>query len=117
MEKFPFDPKSDKIKFVGEVAEAKLEQLKAKHGRVHTMYVPANDENTEVGVGYFKPIDRELMGAALSVSDPVQAKGMVLEATFVEGDRRILSDDEMFFSACNKVDEMMSVRRAFLKKN
>lgn len=107
----------ENIKFVGELTPARLEKLKAEHGTIFTMFIPANDESTEMGVGYFKPVERTLMGAALSIADPIQSKQAVLEACFVDGDRRILTDDDMFFSACNKVDEMMSVRRGFLKKN
>ena len=111
------DSENKEVKFVGEISEDEMEKLKAKYGRVDIMYIPANDDGTEWGVGYFKKIDRDLMGAALSITDPIKSKQTILEATFIAGDKRILEDREMFFSACMEADKMMTFRKGYLKKN
>lgn len=103
-------------KYIGKVSDEELAGLKEKHGKVKVMEVPVNDAGTEVAVGYFKPIDRQTMGASLSISDPVASKELVLNTCFIGGDKRILEDDELFFSACLLVDQMMAFRRGELKK-
>ena len=115
-EKYPWATDKE-VNFVGQVSDEEFEKLQHKHGFVYTIYIPVNDEGTEVAVGYLKKIDRELMGAALSMKDPIRSKEMVLNSTFIEGDKRILDDDDVFFSACMEVDKMMTFRKGMLKKN
>ena len=106
-----------RAEYIGELSNEKLEILQKEHGKIDTIEVPMNDERTKFAVGYLKKIDRQLMGAALTVADPIAAKEMVLNSIFVGGEKSILTDDELFFSACTVVGELMSFRRAILKKN
>lgn len=109
--------KKKEIKYVGKLADAALEVLRLKHGEIYTMTIPVDDLGTEVAVGYFKKVDRQIMGASLSISDPIVSKQIILESTFIDGDRRILDEDDLFFSACMLVDEMLTFRKGELKKN
>lgn len=111
------DKKKKEIKYQGRIPDEMLKKLEEKHGKIYTVEVPMNDDGTEVAVGYFKYIDRQLMGAALSIKNPMESKEMVLNETFLDGHKEILTDDELFFSASMMVDQMMTFRRASLKKN
>lgn len=103
--------------YVGELSQAEYETLKAKNGRIDVLIVPVGDELKEFAVAYLKKIERSLMGAYLSSIDPIAKKEMLLNSIFVAGDRRIIDDDDIFYSACLKVDEMLAFPYGVFVKN
>jgi len=106
-----------KVKYTGKISDEELKKLKEQYKTVYVLEVPANDEGSEIGVAYLKPIDRPLMSAVLAVNDKVQRKEMILTACWISGDEKIKTDDEMFFSSMSVLDNMLFVRAAELKKN
>lgn len=104
-------------KYTGKISEAELKALKEKHRTIYILEVPANDEGTEIAMGYLKPIDRQLMGALLAQNDEIVQREMMLNNLWLTGDDRIKKDDEMFFAAARMLPKVMMVRKAQLKKN
>jgi 5-keto 4-deoxyuronate isomerase len=101
-------------------AELKLEldTIASQHGvkKVFKIIVPFEGDTISA---YFKKPDRIVIGATMAVEkrSPLKAKEMMLTACFLEGDRRILTDDDAFLSACTVIDEIVVIEQAELKKN
>ena len=70
-------------------------------------------------VSYHKKPSRTDYGQALAIQDrnPLTAKEIIIRTTFLEGDERVFTDDEFFYSACTVIDEILVHRLASLKKN
>lgn len=94
--------------YTGEMAPAEFATLRAKYGTIITMVIPTDREFSGFAIGYFKKVDRPLMSAYLSMADEIDKKTMLLDAIFIGGDRRILENDDMFFSACLEVERIVS---------
>lgn len=99
--------------YAGELTAAEYDKLRAQHPAVTTMVIPADRQFSGYAVGYFKKVDRSLMAAYLSMTDEIAKKAMLLEATFIGGDRRILENDDLFFPACIEADQMVSFPKGF----
>lgn len=98
-----------------------IDQVAQKH-KVETVYqlkIPVNDEGTEHAIGYIKKPSRQILGAALSVmnTNPLKANQIILESCWLEGDQRILKDDDLFMSAGALLGEIVKVRQGEIKKN
>ena len=111
VEKFP------DATYVGELDQAEYQALKQKHGRIDMLVVPVGNELKEFAVAYLKKIERTLMSAYLSSNDPIAKKEMLLSSIFIAGDRRVIDDDDVFYSACLKVDEMIAFPYGVFVKN
>lgn len=109
------------------VSEAQIEAWKKKYGEVYEITIPMEDirydENGNAlpykkAIAYLKKPDRNTVAYALSVkkNNPLKAKEVILENSFLGGDEFIMSNDELFFSACTVLDELIIVREAELKK-
>lgn len=81
--------------------------------------VPTNEEYTEFAYGFIKYPSRVDVSIAMTMqnSDPLRGKEIVLRNSWLEGDDRLLNDDELFFSTCTAVDDLLSIRQAIVKKN
>ena len=97
-----------------------MDAIAKKHGLVsiYKMMVPVGDTE-EIATGYFRRPTRQEFGAALSIMDknPLRAKEIILGACWLEGDKRILEDDHTFINACTRVDDIIYIQEAALKKN
>jgi len=108
------------MKKYGEISEQEFAALKQKHGKIYTLTVEYDDNGEVVElVGYLKRPERFVMGMALSAieRDPVRAKEIILEKSWLAGDERIKRDDDAFYSAFTVLDEVFMARNASLKKN
>lgn len=87
--------------------------------KVIMLKVPANNEYTEFVYGWIKYPERMDISIAMTMKDidPLKGKQIILENSWLEGDKSILSDTELFLSACTVLDEVIGVRMAFVKKN
>lgn len=96
-----------------------LDALAKKHNVKDVYEIIAYNSAGEKISSFHKTPDRSDYGKALSVQDknPITAKEIILRATFLEGDERVMSDDEFFYSACTVIDELLTVRLASIKKN
>ena len=86
---------------------------------VYRISVPMNDEGTDIEEAFFKKPNRKVLGAAMSSfqRDPIKAMEVLLNSTFIEGDKRVLEDDEAFIAAAQAAQQMINVRAATIKKN
>lgn len=98
----------------------KFEALKKQYGgRVYAIIVPCDDEGTDIAVGFVKKPDRTLLGLVLSqlTVNQIKAFEILLNSTWIEGDNRILNDDDVFMSAMASLNEMITIRQGVLKKS
>jgi len=98
-----------------------IQQVATRH-KVETVFqlkIPTNDEGTEHAVGYIKKPSRAVMGAAMSVmgKNPLKANEIILTSCWLEGDDRILKDDDLFLSAGQLLGDVIQVRQGEIKKN
>jgi len=110
----------DKVLEYGKLSEEAILELKKKHGDIYTLDVDYDENGKEaVLFGYLKKPDRPTLSMALSVidRDPLRAKQILLEKSWLAGDERIKTDDDAFISASVVLDELIVVQRAGLKKN
>jgi hypothetical protein len=107
------------IVYTGQISEEQIEALKRKHGIVLTLEVKANDEGTEIALAYLKRPDRLLLGAYFNKNkiNQISAKEMLLTGCWLDGDKRIQTDDDLFLSACPSLEYFFDIRESSLKKN
>jgi len=109
----------EQTKRYGELPEAELAALNQKYGKIYTLTVEYDDNGDVVElVGYLKRPELFVMGMALAVieTNPVRAKEIILEKSWLAGDERIKKDDDAFYSAFTVLDEVFMARNATLKK-
>ena len=108
------------MKEYGKLTKEEIKELKKKHGEVYELDVDFEEKGERtVLYGYLKKPDRTTIGLSLSMieRDPLRAKQVILEKSWLAGDERIKNDDDAFLSATTVLDEFLIVRRAGLKKN
>lgn len=105
----------------GKLSKEEYAKLKKEHGTVYTLEVYFEDKNGEIVqlFGYLKKPERNVVSMALSFkdSDPLRAKEIMLEKSWLAGDDRIKTDDDAFYTASSVLDSLLVVRFASLKKN
>lgn len=110
----------DYINLKKEQIEERITALKKKHQAKHIFVIgiPADDEGAEIVYAFLKKPPLSLMGVCMSFAegDPLKSDKMLLEGTWLEGDERILTDDDMFLSARTVLTEMIKVRKASIEK-
>lgn len=98
-----------------------LQAVEARHKdvKVRQLKVPLDDTYTRFAYGYIKYPDRSDISIAMTMkdTDPLAGKEIVLRNNWLEGDKSIIDDTELFLSACTALDELLSIRKAILKKN
>ena len=99
----------------------RLDAMAKKHGVkiVFELSVPMDDEKKDIAVGYIKKPSRNSLGAAMSLmqSNPMKANEILLKSNWLEGDERILTDDDAFLSASMLLENVVSIRQGEIKKN
>lgn len=108
------DPSAEEIKL-----KAELDAIAQKYSQKTVFRIDVEREDGSIARAYFKKPDRNVYGAALSIQgrNPLSAKEVVLRSTFLEGDKDLLENDDLFYSACTVVDDMITFRAASIKKN
>ena len=98
-----------------------INQVAKRHNveKVFMIKIPTNDEGTEHAIGYIKKPSRATLGAAMSImaKNPLKANEIVLQSSWLEGDRRILDDDDLFMAAGALLQEIIQIRTGEVKKN
>ena len=51
-----------------------------------------------------------------TVKDPIKMQDTLLKQLWVDGDEEIKTDDDLFFAACNQMEELLQVKQADIKK-
>jgi len=114
--------KKEEIRKLGIISNEELKKLKLKHGDVFTLSVLFEEKDTKEVVelfGYLRKPERFETGMSLAIMDsnPIKAKELILEKTWLAGDDRIKTDDDAFYSAILALDGFIEIRMASLKKN
>jgi hypothetical protein len=99
-----------------------LEDLKLKYGKVATLTVPLDEDDSEkVATLYLKRPDRTTRNIVgrLAGTDSAKAIEVALKNLYVGGDKLelVLNNDYAFASLDEAIVEMLSVQKATLKKN
>lgn len=94
----------------------------AKKHKVNVVFelkVPMDDEGKDYAIGYIKKPSRASLGAAMSLigTNPIKANEILLQSNWLEGDKRILEDDDAFMSASILLEEVVTIRKGEIKKN
>jgi hypothetical protein len=87
--------------------------------KVYMIKIPLNDEGTEHAVGYIKKPNRQILGAAMSEMsrNPLKANEIILRSCWLEGDKSILDDDDVFLAAGALIQNIIQIRTGEVKKN
>ena len=100
--------------------KAELDAIASKHKvtKVYKLAVNIGDTD-EIAVGYIKKPNRSCIESAMSIATtkPLKSSEIVLRSNWLEGDMRILDDDDTFLNATTAVDQIIKIRRAEVKKN
>ncbi|NNV54528.1 hypothetical protein [Limnovirga soli] len=98
-----------------------LDEVVQRHKvtKAYQIKVPIGESTTEFAYGYIRYPNRIDISIAMTLkdTDPLKGKEIVLRNSWLEGDMRILDDDELFLRATTVLDDILAVRRAILKKN
>jgi len=91
--------------------KAQIDALKAKHGDIFLIEV----ENKKAIV---KAPGRKELGAAstLAGSDPMKFNEQILKSCWLEGDEEIKTNDRLFMSVSAKLDKIIEIAEAEIKK-
>lgn len=97
-----------------ENGKATLEQIaiwKHNYGDVYEVKV-------EDKYGYLKKPDRKILSFATSVgqNDPMKFNEMVLNNCWIDGDIDLKNKDEYFFALVAKMNELIEIKEAEIKK-
>jgi len=100
----------------------KMEEMERRfpdEKKIIQIKVPKNDEYTEFAYAWIKYPDRIDVSIAMTMkdTDPLKGKQIVLENSWLDGDKTILTDTELFLSACTILDQAIGIRQAIVKKN
>ncbi|HMO63298.1 MAG TPA: hypothetical protein PKC39_14530 [Ferruginibacter sp.] len=123
MKKETQEEKAARERYEKEVRKEKeiMEAVAKRHNvaKVLMLKVPLNDEYSSFKYGFLKYPEREDVSIAMSLqnTDPLRGKQIVMENNWLEGDREIINDTELFLSACTALDEVLSIRQSIVKKN
>ena len=106
-----------------EIAQAEIEQadaIKKKYNikKVFQLEVQDEDGDGEWAKAYVrKPNLKEFSAfAKISQDDNIKALKVLLVNIFLEGDKRIIEDDDFFLSAMPQLNEIVSVQASRIKK-
>jgi hypothetical protein len=103
----------------GKLNQEEIDALKKSKGltHVHEMIVP-DGEGEQLYAAYFSRPTIEQLDISLSMQDmkPMTAKAFILKSCFVGGDSRVIEDAGTLKNATTKVDDLVNIRLATLKK-
>ncbi|MBQ0075100.1 MAG: hypothetical protein KBT34_13035 [Prevotella sp.] len=84
-------------------------EWKAKHGDIFEITVDGKN------CILHKPTRQNLSYASV-VKDPIKMSETLLKQLWVDGDKEILEQDDLFMAVVNKMEEVMKVKEAEVKK-
>lgn len=91
------------------VTKEQIKEWKEKYGELFQITV--EDKNCILR----KPNRKDLSYASV-VKDPIKMSEVLLKNLWVAGDEDIKTDDELFMAVVNKMDEVLKVKEAEVKK-
>lgn len=109
---------SEEIQREEEIAK-KAEVLKKKHSTKKIFFIEVEDEDTGEWVGGYlrKPNLKEYsLFASIAPKDKISALKTLMTNIFLDGDERLLSDDDYFLSAMGQLEDIVNVQASRIKK-
>lgn len=91
------------------LTEEQIAELKKKHGDLYEISV--GDKSCIVR----KPNRKDLSYVSV-VKDPIQMSETLMKQLWVAGDQEILDNDDLFLAAIPKMEEVIKVKQATIKK-
>jgi len=108
-------------KQIAEETAKQIAEVSARHSncKVIRLEVPVGQEGEEIAIGYIKKPNRIILDAVLSQAQikPLTATETLLRSCWLEGDTRIIEDDDTFMNASAMLDQIIIVRKGEIKKN
>lgn len=86
-----------------------IKEWKAKHGELLQIDVDGRSCILHT------PTRKDLSYASV-VKDPMKVNEVLLNQLWVAGDEEIKTDDSLFLAVCNKMEEILKVKEATVKK-
>lgn len=101
----------DELQDVGKATPEQIAAWKAKHGDVFEIVC-------EKHYGYLKKPDRKVLSMATTIgqNDPMKFNELVAENCWLGGSRELLTKDEYFFAIVDKMNALIVVKEAEIKK-
>jgi hypothetical protein len=90
-------------------SKEQIQEWKKKHGDLFEITVEGK------GCILHRPTRRDLSYASV-VKDPIKMSETMLNQLWVDGDEEIKTDDALFFAAIQKMQEVLEVKEAEIKK-
>lgn len=94
------------------------QRLKSKYKTGKIFLIEVEDDDGNPVKGWLRNPTRQEAGmvAKLAGTDPVKSIEVLLNSVWLEGDDRIKTDDDLFFSAMPQLNNVLTIRNAELKK-
>ena len=96
-------------------------QLTSQYGKVYTIEIPADEDEMEIRTIFLKKFDRATLSVVqkLAPNDSLKAVETFIKNTYIGGDdiNEIMNNLDMLRSLESVVVELISVKRAIIKKN
>lgn len=89
--------------------DKQIAEMKAKHGELFLVEVDGKS------CILHKPTRKDLSYAS-TVKDPIKMQEVLLKQLWVNGDKEILEQDDLFLAVANQMDEIIKVKEATVKK-
>lgn len=86
-----------------------IEEFKKKYGQIFEVTVDGKS------CILHKPT-RQNLSYASAVKDPIKMSEVMLDQLWVDGDEEIKTDDELFMAVSAKMDRLMAIKEAEVKK-
>lgn len=90
-------------------SKEQIQEWKKKHGDLFEITVEGK------GCILHRPTRRDLSYASV-VKDPIKMSETMLNQLWVDGDEEIKTDDALFFAAIQKMQDVLEVKEAEIKK-
>ena len=90
-------------------SKEQIQEWKKKHGDLFEITVEGK------GCILHRPTRRDVSYASV-VKDPIKMSETMLNQLWVDGDEEIKTDDALFFAAIQKMQEVLEVKEAEIKK-
>jgi len=96
---------------IGKASDAQIAIYKEKHGEIFEVVI-------DDAVCYLKKPDRKTLSFASSVGDkdPMKFNEIMLDNCWVAGAEKIKTDDSYFFACIEKMEVLIQVKQAEIKK-
>lgn len=94
-----------------ELNEREIKELKAKYPGKDLFQITVGDKGCVL-----RSPGRQDLSYASVVKDPMKMNEVLVNQLWVAGDEEMKTDDSLFMALCNKLEEVLKVKEAEIKK-